>query len=90
MVGDDEATPDRDLVHFVLLEEAEPINYSEALKDKQWKEPMVEELQVIGINNTWELVELPTHIKSIKVKWVFKLKHNYDGSIARHNARLVA
>ena len=51
---------------------------------------MVEELQAIERNNTWELVELPTHTKAIEVKWVFKLKHNADGSIARHKARLVA
>ena len=33
---------------------------------------------------------MPTQIKAIKVKWVFKLKHNVDGSITRHKARLVA
>ena len=51
---------------------------------------MVEELQAIERNNTWELVELSAHTKAIKVKWVFKLKHNVDGSIVRHKARLVA
>jgi hypothetical protein len=51
---------------------------------------MIEKLQAIERNNTWELVELPAHTKAIEVKWVFKLKHNADGSIARHKARLVA
>lgn len=41
MGGDDEVTPDEDLVHFALLAGAELINYSEAFKDKQWKEVMV-------------------------------------------------
>ncbi|XP_050878860.1 uncharacterized mitochondrial protein AtMg00810-like [Lathyrus oleraceus] len=51
---------------------------------------MVEELQGIERNNTWELVEFPAHTKAIKVKYVFKLKRNVGGSIARHNERLVA
>ena len=90
VVGDDEVTPDGELVHFSLLASVEPINHNEALNIKQWKLAMVEELQAIERNNTWELVELPAHTKAIKVKWVFKLKHNADGSIARHKARLVA
>ena len=62
VVGDDQVTPDRELVHFALpdgelvhfalLAGAEPINYSEALKTKQWKLAMVEELQKIERNNT--------------------------------------
>ena len=51
---------------------------------------MVEELHAIERTNTWELVELPTHTKAIKVKWVFKLKQNPDGSIIRHKVILVA
>ena len=90
MVGDDEVTLDGELVHFSLLAGVEPINYSEALKTKQWKLAMVEELQEIERNNALELVEFPAHTKAIEVKWVFKLKHNVDGSIARHKARLVA
>ncbi|XP_050896665.1 uncharacterized protein LOC127103453 [Lathyrus oleraceus] len=89
VVGDDEVTPDGNLVHFALLIGVEPINYNEALKNKNWKATMIEELQAIERNNTWELVKLPTHIKVIEVKWVFKLKHNPDGSITRHKARLV-
>ena len=44
VVGDDEITPDGELVHFALLAGAEPINYSEALKINKWKLAMVEEL----------------------------------------------
>lgn len=52
VVGDDEVTPNRDLVHFDLLAGAEHINYNEAFKDKQWKEAMVEDLEAIERNNT--------------------------------------
>lgn len=51
---------------------------------------MVKELQATERNNSWELVELPTHTKGIEVKYVFKLKYNSDGSIAIYKARLVA
>ena len=56
VMGDDEITPDGELVHFALLAGAEPINYSEALKINKWKLAMVEELQEIERNNIWELV----------------------------------
>lgn len=51
---------------------------------------MIEEFQAIERNNTWELVVLLAHTKAIKMKWVFKLKHIPDGSIARYKERLVA
>jgi hypothetical protein len=51
---------------------------------------MIEELASIKKNQTWELVELPSNKKAIQVKWVFKLKLNPDGTIAKYKARLVA
>ncbi|CAJ2657083.1 unnamed protein product [Trifolium pratense] len=53
-------------------------------------EAMEEELCAIEKNHTWEIVKLPSDKKAIAVKWVFKLKLNPDGSIAKHKARLVA
>ena len=44
---------------------------------------------MIEKNNTWELVDRPTHKKAIGVKWVYRTKLNYDGSINKHKARLV-
>ena len=51
---------------------------------------MLEELKAIEKNKTWELIKLPSNNKPIVVKWVFKLKLNSYGSIAKHKARLVA
>lgn len=65
VVGDDEVTPDIDLVHLSLLVSDEPINYSEALKDKQFKASTVKELQAIERNNTYELFELTTHTQNL-------------------------
>ncbi|RVW47431.1 Retrovirus-related Pol polyprotein from transposon RE1 [Vitis vinifera] len=48
-----------------------------------------EELNMIDKNNTWELVDRPSHKKPIGVKWVYRTKLNSDGSINKHKARLV-
>jgi hypothetical protein len=44
----------------------------------------------LDANGTWELVPLPTSKKEIVCKWVFTVKVNPDGSVARLKARLVA
>ncbi|CAJ2637099.1 unnamed protein product [Trifolium pratense] len=88
--NDNEVDEDGDLVHFALLAGAEPINYLEAMSNLKWKQAMEEELCAIEKNQTWQLVKLPTGKKAIAVKWVFKLKLNPDGSVAKHKARLVA
>ena len=44
---------------------------------------------MIDKNNTWELVDRPSHKKPIGVKWVYRTKLNSDGSINKHKARLV-
>lgn len=37
VTGDDEVTSNGELVHFSLLTDVEPINYSKALKNMKWK-----------------------------------------------------
>jgi len=73
-----------------LLADAEPINYKEAMKIHVWRRAMVEELQSIERNQTWELVNLLDKKTKIDVKWVFKVKLNSDGQVSKYNARLVA
>jgi hypothetical protein len=51
---------------------------------------MVEEIEMIEKNNTWELVDRPKDREVIGVKWVYKTKLNSDGSIQKYKARLLA
>ena len=46
-------------------------------------------MAVLDENATWNLVQLPKDKKLIGYKWVYKVKHNVDGSVSRYKARLV-
>ena len=51
---------------------------------------MIKEIDALNGNGTWNLVHLPTGKKAIGCRWVFAIKVNPDGSVARLKARLVA
>lgn len=51
---------------------------------------MSEELAALERNGTWDLVPLLARVVPITCKWVFKIKTNSHGSVARYTARLVA
>ena len=90
MASDADISEEGELIHYALMADSEPLDLNEALKQSKWRLAMVDELKAIERNNTWELVTLPQNKVPIGVKWVYKLKLNPDGSIAKHKARLVA
>jgi hypothetical protein len=51
---------------------------------------MIEEMNALEKNETWELAVLPNGKKTVGCKWVFCVKHRADGSVERFKARLVA
>ena len=51
---------------------------------------MLEEIHALEDNHTWKLVDLPQGKTIVDCKWVFAIKVNPDGSVARLKARLVA
>lgn len=75
------------------INDNEPRNLKEVRESPnrgKWFEAMQEELKSIHENETWELVDLPEEKNAIGSKWVYKIKYNQDGSVARYKARLVA
>lgn len=68
----------------------EPTSFEEAEQTKSWRLAMLEELQSIEDNRTWELVDLPIRQRPIGLKWVFNVKRDEHGTIVRHKAWLVA
>jgi hypothetical protein len=83
-------TPDGDIVHLALYVDTEPLTYEQAAKYDEWRCAMEEEIASIEKNKTWNLVHLRANKNPITVKWIYKLKHHPDGSIAKYKARLVA
>ena len=67
-----------------------PNKVSEALAHHGWRSDMIKEMDALTSNDTWDLVCLPVGKKVIGCHWVFTMKVNPDGSVARLKARLVA
>ena len=67
-----------------------PHSISEALSIKEWRVAMDLQFQVLYANNTWSLVPPPPNHQLVGCKWVCNVKKNFDGSINKYKAHLVA
>jgi hypothetical protein len=68
----------------------EPHSYREASFNPLWQAAIIEELDALSRNRTWDLVDLPPDQSVVVCKWVFKIKTRSDGSIEQYKAYLVA
>ena len=67
-----------------------PKIFHEALSHLGLHGATIEEMDALNDNGTWDLVQLPAKKKTIGCHWVFAVKVNFDGSVARLKAQLVA
>ena len=65
-------------------DEEEPKNVNETLSGPKAKEQikaMEVEMESMNTNQVWDLVDLLPRRKSIRNKWILKIKRKTDGSI---------
>ena len=75
------------------MEKLEPGNLREAkgrVDWELWKKAMEEELTMLNNAGTWELIDPPTGVNIVGLKWVFKAKKDAAGNVICYKARLVA
>lgn len=51
---------------------------------------MIEEMNILQTNNTWELVQLTKGKSTVGSRWIYMVKVGLDGTVDRLKARLVA
>ena len=73
-----------------LVEEVGPSCIEDANGNVHWEKAMDEEMVALYGNETWEIVLLPKDKKPNGCRWVYKVKHDNDGNISKHNTRSVA
>jgi hypothetical protein len=77
----------------LLLDNVEPATYAEAMMDpdsEKWQVAMRSEIDSMGENQVWNLVDPPDGVRPIECKWIYKKKKDMDGNVNIYNARLVA
>jgi hypothetical protein len=68
----------------------EPRSYEEAVESgNEWHQAMASEIRALAENDTWELTPYETGMRVLRGKWVYKIKRDSQGNIARHKARWV-
>ncbi|KAL0445824.1 UNVERIFIED_CONTAM: Retrovirus-related Pol polyprotein from transposon RE2 [Sesamum latifolium] len=67
----------------------DPKTYGEAMSDK-WLEAIKFEMDSMGSNKVWTLVDPPKGVRPVGCKWVYKRKLGSNGEVTAFKARLVA
>lgn len=80
------------VINYALMSSStvEPSNFKKACANEDWAKAMGDEMEQIEKKDSWELVSPPKGKTIVGMKWIYKLKYDVGGSIARHKARLVA
>ena len=74
-------SPSHQQVLAAIMKVDEPRFYHEAVKQSQWRQALIEEVEALENNGTWQIINLPLGKKPIRCKWVYRVKYNSDGSI---------
>ncbi|KAL0405206.1 UNVERIFIED_CONTAM: hypothetical protein Slati_3834500 [Sesamum latifolium] len=80
-------------VGFTSQLDNDPKTYGEAMSDinsDKWLDAMKSEMDSMGSNQVWTLVDPPKGARPVGCKWVYKRKLGADGEVTAFKARLVA
>ena len=66
---------------LLLVSAEEPPTFSLAEHDGNWRRAMLEEMNAIEKNETWQRVDPPPRCRPISLKWVYKVKRDELGAI---------
>ena len=69
---------------------SQPSSYHQALRLTHWKKAMQDEMDALHTNHTWALVPKTSDMNLVNSKWIFKVQTQFDGTIDRYKAKLVA
>jgi len=67
-----------------------PKSVGDTLAHPGWRQAMLDEMNALQNNGTWELVPLPSWKFVVGCRWIFAIKVGFDGTIDHLKARLVA
>lgn len=59
---------------------SKPISFSKVVANKKWKLAMLEKVDSISYNWTWQLYELPPRKKLITTRWFYKILNGSSGN----------
>jgi hypothetical protein len=73
----------------LLLDNNEPATYIEAMMDpdsEKWQVTMRSEIDSMGENQVWILVDPPDGVRPVECKWINKKKKYMDGNVHIYKA----
>jgi hypothetical protein len=56
---------------------------------EKWQSAMKSEIDSMGDNQVWNLVDPPNCVKAIECKWIYEKKKDMDGNVRIYKALLV-
>ena len=68
----------------------EPSSFQEVVQKTTWDDAMVEEYDSIFKNTAWEIVPRPVEKSVVGLRWIYKVKQAFDGSVEKYKAIFVA
>ena len=67
-----------------------PTSYRQAMQFPEWAESIASEVMSLASNKTFTIMKRPPGAAVIGIKWLFRVKEDKDGNVARYKTRCVA